>query len=101
MDGYHVTRIHSDRGHEFLGSFETWMKSRGILLTRTAGDDLKSNGRAEVTVKSVKNQLKRILLHAEVGSSWWPLERDLQLLAASGLTRHQSSLARFLQQEKM
>ena len=26
MDGYHVTCIHSDRGHEFLGSSETWMK---------------------------------------------------------------------------
>ena len=72
MDGCHVTRTHSDRGHEFLRSFETWMKSRGILLTRTAGDDPKSNGRAEVTVKSVKNQLRRILLHAEVESSWWP-----------------------------
>ena len=38
-----------------------------ILLTRTARDDPKSNGRAEVTVKSVKNQLRRILLQAEVG----------------------------------
>ena len=72
IDGYHVNRIHSDRGHEFLGSFETWMRSRGILLTRTSGDDPKANGRAEVTVKSVKNQLRRILLHAGVDSSWWP-----------------------------
>ena len=67
-----MNRIHSDRGHEFLGSFETWMRSRGILLTRTSGDDPKANGRAEVTVKSVKNQLRRILLHAGVESSWWP-----------------------------
>ena len=72
MDGYYVTRIHSDRGLEFLGSSETWMKSRGILLTRTAGDDPKSNGRAEVTIESVKNQSRRILIHAEVGSFWWP-----------------------------
>ena len=72
IDGYHVNRIHSDRGHEFLGSFETWMKSRGIILTKTSGDDPKANGRAEVVVKSAKNQVRRILLHAEVDSSWWP-----------------------------
>ena len=72
MDGYQVSRIHSDRGHEFLGSFETWMKARGILLTRTSGDDPRANGRAEATVKSVKNQLRRILMHAGVGSQWWP-----------------------------
>ena len=72
MDGYHVNRIHSDRGHEFLGSFETWMKSRGIILTKTSGDDPKANGRAEVVVKGAKNQVRRILLHAQVDSSWWP-----------------------------
>ena len=56
IDGYHVNRIHSDRGHEFLGSFESWMKTRGIILTRTSGDDPRANGRAEATVKAVKNQ---------------------------------------------
>eukprot|EP00435_Cladocopium_sp_Y103_P009390 s5129_g2.t1 len=53
LDGYQVSRVHSDRGHEFLGTFETWMKSRGIVVTKTSGDDPKANGRAETTVKAV------------------------------------------------
>ena len=68
IDGYHVNRIHSDRGHESLGLFESWMKTRGIILTQTSGDDPRANGRAE----AVKNQARRVLMHAKVGSEWWP-----------------------------
>lgn len=71
-DGYHVGRIHSDRGHEFSGEFVRWTRSRGIYLTKTAGDDPRGNGRAEVTVKQVKEQVRRILRQAEVGARWWP-----------------------------
>jgi hypothetical protein len=51
-DGYHVGRIHCDRGHEFDGAFRKWARSRGIYITKTAGDDPQGNGRAEVTVSS-------------------------------------------------
>ena len=37
---------------------------RGIHLTRTPGDDPRSNGRAETAVKSIKTQIRRILLQA-------------------------------------
>ena len=36
-DGYGVGRIHSDSGHEFMGSFKRWASERGIRLTKTAG----------------------------------------------------------------
>ena len=49
-DGFHLTRIYSDRGKEFRGKFQAWAESRGILMTRTAGDDPCANGRAEVAV---------------------------------------------------
>ena len=39
MDGFHIGRIQSDRGHEFSGVFRKWANSRGIVLTRTPGDD--------------------------------------------------------------
>lgn len=71
-DGYHVGRIHSDRGHEFSGEFVRWSRSRGIYLTKTAGDDPRGNGRAEVTVKQVKEQVRRVLRQAEAGARWWP-----------------------------
>ena len=71
-DGFHIAHIHSDQGHEFSGTFRQWCRQRGIRLTRTPGDDPRANGRAEVAVKSVKTQIRRILLQAEANSSWWP-----------------------------
>ena len=63
-DGYHVGHIHSDQGHEFQGHFKQWCRERGIHLTRTPGDVPRSNGRAETAVKSIKTQIRRILLQA-------------------------------------
>ena len=71
-DGFHVAHIHSDQGHEFSGPFRQWCRERGIHLTRTPGDDPRANGRAETAVKSVKTQIRRILLQAGADSSWWP-----------------------------
>ena len=71
-DGFHVGRIHCDQGHEFQGHFKTWAHQRGIAVTRTAGDDPSANGRAEVAVKSIKTQIRRVLLHAKAEAKWWP-----------------------------
>ena len=85
MDGFHIGRIHSDRGHEFSGDFRKWANSRGIVLTRTTGDDPRANGRVEVAAKSFKTQIRRLLKQADVGSECWPLAAryaDEQKLAA-------------------
>ena len=71
-DGYHVGHIHSDRGHEFQGHFKQWARVRGIHLTRTSGDDPRGNGRAEVCVKAIKDQVRRTLRQAGRDSSMWP-----------------------------
>jgi hypothetical protein len=56
-DGYHIGHIHSDQGHEFQGHFKRWCRERGVLLTRTPGDDPKSRSpEAHGTIeKSWKN----------------------------------------------
>ena len=71
-DGYHVGHIHSDQGHEFQGHFKQWCRESGIHLTRKPGDDPRSNGRAETAVKSIKTQIRRILLQAGAEAKWWP-----------------------------
>ena len=71
-EGYHIGRIHSDQGHEFAGEFRRWALQRGIYLTRTAGDDPRGNGRAEVAVKAFKNYIRRTLRQASVDAKWWP-----------------------------
>eukprot|EP00438_Fugacium_kawagutii_P026560 Skav206294 [mRNA] locus=scaffold3268:30491:38245:+ [translate_table: standard] len=72
-DGFHVGRIHVDRGHEFAGHFHRWARNRGIYITRTAGDDPRSNGRAEVSVKNIKTQVRKLLRHSGQGADKWPL----------------------------
>ena len=72
VDGYDVNRVHTDRGKEFMGAFKKWARARGIIATRTPGDDARSNGRVEVAVQSIKAQIRRTLRQAGVGSEWWP-----------------------------
>ena len=71
-DGYHIGHIHSDQGHEFQGHFKRWCRERGVLLIRTPGDDPRANGRAETAVKSLKTQIRRVLLQAQAEPTWWP-----------------------------
>ena len=71
-DGYNVSRIHIDRGHEFAGHFHKWVQTRGIRITRTSGDDSRGNGRAEVSVKSFKLQIRRTLLQGNLTQDHWP-----------------------------
>ena len=71
-DGFHIGRIHCDRGHEFEGAFKRWARSRGIYVTKTAGDDPQGNGQAEVAVKAIKSQIRRTLRQAGLDSAHWP-----------------------------
>ena len=72
MDGYNVNQVHTDQGHEFAGYFPDWCRRRGIAISKTAGDDPQGNGRAEVTVKVVKNMVRKALSQGGVNYKWWP-----------------------------
>ena len=56
MDGFHIGRIHSDRGHEFSGVFQKWANSRGIVLTCTPGDEGESGELKQVRVVLEKHK---------------------------------------------
>ena len=71
-DGFFITRVHTDGGREFLGQFKQWLASRGILHTRTPGDDPRANGRVEVAVQSVKTIVRRVMIQAGASQEWWP-----------------------------
>ena len=72
-DGFYIGHVHTDQGLEFLGHFHKWLVARGVLHTRTPGDDPRANGRAEVAVQNVKALLRRTLYQAGAGSEMWPL----------------------------
>lgn len=72
LDGYHVARVHTDQGHEFQGHFRRWARSRGIIITKTPGDDPRSNGRVECAVRVLKTMVRRALRHANAPAKMWP-----------------------------
>ena len=72
-DGFWVSQIHTDQGHEYYGPLKKWCLKRGIMVTRTPGDDPQGNGRAEVAIQGITQQMRAALLQAEVGWEWWPL----------------------------
>ena len=65
-NGYPIHQVHTDRGREFRGPFQKWMKSRGILVTQTPGADPQANGRAERAVQCIKQHVRRVLHAAGV-----------------------------------
>ena len=72
IDGFVISRFHTDRGREFSNQLRQWFISRGVACTRTAGDNPQSNGRCEVAVQNIKTLVRRALLQAKAGPDQWP-----------------------------
>ena len=72
IDGFVISRFHTDRGREFSNQLRRWFISRGVICTRTAGDNPQSNGRCEVAVQNIKTLVRRALLQAKAGPDQWP-----------------------------
>ena len=72
-DGYWVCQVHTDQGHEYYGQLKSWCLRRGIMVTRTPGDDPQGNGRAEVAIQGVTRLMRASLLQSKVGWEWWPI----------------------------
>ncbi len=53
-DGFVVSRFHTDRRREFSNQLRNWFTSRGVICTRTAGDNPQANGRSEMAVQNIK-----------------------------------------------
>ncbi len=74
LDGFEITQVHSDNGGEFKATcVRRWLNNRGYIQTFTGVNEPQSNGRAENAVQQVKNQMRRLLLQANLGSEWWPI----------------------------
>ena len=58
IDGYTVSRIHSDQGQEFSSQFAAYCRKRRIMLTKTAGNEPQANSRAESTIKRMKTMVE-------------------------------------------
>ncbi|CAE8726958.1 unnamed protein product [Polarella glacialis] len=68
-----VTRVHTDRGGEFLNRELAWFKDQGILQTANVAGDSAANGRAEATVNALKCNARKVI--ASALRAGWPEAR--------------------------
>ena len=72
--GIPVLRWHSDRAKEFSSKrLAEWMKTQGILDTKSTPEHHEASGRAEAAVREIKGLARRCLLSARLPSALWPL----------------------------
>ena len=73
-EGLPVLRCHSDRALELCNRrLRDWLLERGVLYTTGEAQSPQQNGRAEATVKFVKNEARCLLTAARLGKENWPL----------------------------
>ena len=72
--GLPVMRLHSDRAREFLAApLRRWAQHRDIVLTKTAGDDYKANGRCEAELGVIKRAIRTVISAGKFNINLWPL----------------------------
>ena len=72
--GLPVARLHTDRAREFVAApLRKWAQHRDIVLTKTAGDDYKANGRVEAELGVTKRAIRTVLSAGGYNIEWWPL----------------------------
>ena len=70
--GYRVSRIHSDKGREFMAkSVQSWASARGYVWSNTGADNWKANGRVESCIGRLKGMTTTLLSCSGLGSQDW------------------------------
>ena len=68
--------VQSDRGPEYQGAFDRYMKANGIQHRLISTAHPRANGLAERMVRTVKALIRKFLLHCE-GGRWWEVLGDV------------------------
>ena len=71
--GRTIKRLHCDQAREYLSyPIKRWLRSQGIWLTYTAGDDPSANFLAEAAVGICKNKTITVLSGSKLDHTQWP-----------------------------
>ena len=69
-----IARVHTDRAKEFVShQFRSWVRSRELIQSTTAGDEPMSNGRCESELGVVRGLARAAMKAAGCAMSMWPL----------------------------
>ena len=70
--GLPVYRLHADKGETFSHNIRQWLRDQGIRATWSEPGVPQGNGRAESTVRWVKDQARTLMMSARVPTKLWP-----------------------------
>ena len=70
--GLPVYRHHADRGETYSHGIRSWLRERGIRATWAEAGVPQGNGRAEATVRWIKDKARTLLMSARVPIKLWP-----------------------------
>ncbi|CAE6966013.1 RE1 [Symbiodinium sp. CCMP2592] len=72
MHGFPVYRFHSDKGEFYNHQLRAWLREQGVFGTWSEPGVPQSNGRAEATVRWVKDSIRTYLASASLPVRLWP-----------------------------
>ena len=75
--GLPVYRFHADKGEFFNHSLREWLRAQGIRGTWGEPGIPQTNGRAEGTVRWVKDRIRTLLMSARLPTKLWPLAAEV------------------------
>ncbi|CAE7210219.1 GIP [Symbiodinium sp. CCMP2592] len=70
--GLPVHRLHSDKGETFNHYIRQWLRDQGVRATWSEPGVPQGNGRAESTVRWVKDQARTLMMGGRVPTRLWP-----------------------------
>ncbi|CAE7562101.1 ycf43, partial [Symbiodinium sp. CCMP2456] len=71
--GLPIYRFHADKGEFFSHGFRNWLRDLGVLGTWSEPSVPQGNGRAEATVRWVKDRTRTLLQSAKLPLRLWPM----------------------------
>ena len=71
IDMRHIWRFHSDRGKEFMGALDEWLRDQCIVHTTTPGYDSAANGIAQRAIQEITQGIRCLLHQAGAPRELW------------------------------
>ena len=73
MPGFPIYPFHADKGEFFNHGLRNWLREQGVFATWSEVGVPQGNGRAESTVRWLKDRVRTLLLGASLPTRLWPV----------------------------
>ena len=73
MHGFPIYRFHADKGEFFNHGLRNWLREQGVYATWSEVGIPQGNGRAESTVRWLKDRVRTLLVGGKLPTRLWPV----------------------------